>query len=121
MAASVTVSEETFGSVKKITWSWTSAADGTASGTTTNTYNGKLERLVVIPGSAGDQPTDNYDLVINDGDGVDVLMGVGGNCSNANTEQAKADALGVVANDQLTLEVTNAGNAKSVTVHLYLR
>jgi hypothetical protein len=120
MAGTVTVTEERYGSLKKIAFAWTSSAGGAADGSTSGAYNGVVERLVTVPsGSAA--PTDDYDLTIVDEDGVDVLMGAGANRDAANTEQVLASSLGVVANDTLTVHVTNAGNAKQGTVYLYLR
>lgn len=113
------MTEETFGSIKKIKYEWTSAADGTASATTTNIYNGQILRLVTIPdGTAA--PTDNYDVVINDADGVDALNAKGADRDTADTEQVVAD-LGCVANDKLTFSISNAGDTKKGTVILYLR
>ena len=56
MAEACTITEETFGTVKKVTWAWTSAADGSVgaaavSTTTTNAYSGKIEMLVTDPGA----------------------------------------------------------------------
>lgn len=124
MAESCTITEETYGSVKKVKWAWTSAADGTVgaaavSSTTTNAYNGEIIRLVTDPGATA--PTDDYDIVVNDADGNDVLMGAGANRDTTNTEQVLASSLGCVANDTLTLLVTNAGDSKVGTVYLYIR
>ncbi len=121
MAGTVTVAERTHTSVKKITWAWTSTAGGAADLITTGAYDGKIERLVTVPAAAGSAPTDDYDITVTDGDSVDVLHGAGANRDTANTEQVLASSLGIVAGDKLTLNVTNAGNAKSGTVHLYLR
>ena len=124
MAEACTITEETFGTVKKVTWAWTSAADGSVgaaavSTTTTNAYSGKIERLVTDPGATA--PTDNWDLVINDEDGTDVLAGAGANRDTANTEQVLAASVGIVANDTLTMLVTNAGSGKTGTVYVYIR
>jgi hypothetical protein len=117
----VTITEETFGSLKKIAWAWTSDAAGVVSGTlTTGAYNGVLERLVTVPSGAA-APTDNYDVTVLDEDGTDVLMGAGADRDTANTEQVLASSLGAVANDRLELRVANAGNSKGGTVYLYLR
>lgn len=121
MAGTVTVEEEVYGSLKKIRFVWTSDASGNADKATTRAYNGVIERLVTIPGSGGTQPTDDYDVELVDEDGVDVLMGAGHDRSNADIEQVLASALGCVANDTLTLQVSNAGNAKSGVVVVYLR
>ena len=124
MAEACTITEETFGTVKKVTWAWTSAADGSVgaaavSTTTTNAYSGKIEMLVTDPGATA--PTDNWDLVINDEDGTDVLAGAGANRDTANTEQVLAASVGIVANDTLTMLVTNAGSGKTGTVYVYIR
>ena len=121
MAMLVTITEEKFSTIKKIKFAWTSAADGTASGQTTNVYTGEIIRLVTVPGTGGDVPTDNYDITVNDEDNTDVLMGAGANRDNVNTEQVLASSLGCVANDKLTLNVSNAGDTKKGTVYLYIR
>ena len=122
-AGSVVITEETVGSVKKVSFAWTSGTDaeaGTAGDTTDYTYNGVLERLVTVPdGTAA--PSDDYDVVVNDADGTDVLMGAGADRDTADTEQVLASSLGCVANDKLTLAITNAGAAKEGVVNLYIR
>ena len=122
----VTITERVHTSVRKITWAWTSAADGSAGGSggggrTTVAFDGILQRLVTVPGAAGAAPTALYDLTITDEDGVDVLLGAGANRSASATEQVAASSLGVVAGDRLTLTVAAAGDSKSGTVHLYIR
>jgi hypothetical protein len=121
MAGTVTVSEARSTTVRKIVWAWTSDASGNADLATTYSYDGVIQRLVTVPAGGGSAPTDNYDIVINDGDGLDVLLGAGANRDTANPEQVASASLGVVAGDRLTLQVSNAGNAKSGTVRLYIR
>lgn len=107
----VIVTEETYGTVKKITFDWTSGtgADANlASKTTVNAYSGEIIRLITVPGAVPNAPTDNYDVVINDEDTTDVLMGAGANRDAANTEQVLASSLGCVANDKLSLSITDA-------------
>jgi hypothetical protein len=120
----VEISEETFGTVKKIAFAWTSenggADDGKAQKTTGNGYSGEVIRLVTVPDGV-DAPTDDYDVQILDEDNTDILMGAGANRDTANTEQVLASSLGCVANDKLTLSVANAGNAKKGTVYIYIR
>jgi hypothetical protein len=123
-AGTVVVTEEAYGSIKKITFAWTSGTDadaGTATKATVGAYNGVIERLVTVPGAAPNAPSDNYGVTVTDEDGVDVLMGAGLLRDTANTEQVLASSLGVVANDKLTVNVMAAGAAKKGTVHLYLR
>ena len=127
MAASVTLTEETIGIIKKITWSWIAHTDGkvaaaTANAETTKAYNGEVVRLVTVPGTGDDAPDDNYTVKIYDEDDVDVLMAAAtGNRDTANTEQVAASSLGVVANDKLNLYVEGAGSGNKGTVHLYIR
>lgn len=125
MAAAVTLTEERIGVIKKITWAWTAHTDGKVAITTTNAvtvgiYNGEIVRLVTVPDGVA-APTDNYDVMIYDGDSVDVLVGAGADRDTANTEQVLASSLGVVANDKLTLYVENAGSGGKGTVYLYIR
>lgn len=120
MAGTVTVSEETHGTVKKIIWNWTSTAGGAADLVTTEAYSGRVIGANFVPGAAGDQPTDQYDVTITDEDDQDVLLGTGADRSNAAADPVQGD-LGCVANDKLTLNVSNAGNAKSGTAYLFIR
>lgn len=120
MAGTVVITEETFGSMKKVQFAWTSDASGDADAISTEGYNGALERFVTIP-DAVDVPTVNYDIVINDLDSADVLMGGGANRSATVTEQVLASSLGVVANDTLGIVVSNAGNAKKGKAIVYIR
>lgn len=117
---SCTITEETMSHVKKIKFVWVSAADGTASGTTTGVYSGEIIRLVTIPSSTA-APDDNYDVVVNDDDETDVLMGAGADRDTANTEQVLGSSLGCVANDKLSLSIATAGDSKGGTVILYVK
>ena len=116
----VTITEQKHTSIRKIVFSWTSAADGTASGTTTLPHDGQLLGLYTVPGTAANQPTDQYDITIKDEDGLDVVNAQGANRSNVNNELVISSLL-FVAGDKLTLAVENAGNAKSGTVYLWYR
>ena len=119
----VTVTEETFGTVKKIKFDWTSnsADGGKATKTTTKAYTGEIIRLVTVPGTAGDAPDLNYDVILYDEDTTDVLMSAGLNRHTSNTEQVLASSLGCVANDKLSLSIADAGNANTGTVCVYIK
>lgn len=122
MAGTVTTTEERLGFIHKVKFVWVSSAGGAADATTTYYYTGLLERVVQIPDGGGTQPTDQYDCVVNDADGADVLGALGANLSNAaQTLKAAKDGLGAVANSKLTLAITNAGNAKGGATILYIR
>lgn len=120
----VTVTEENISTVRKVKFAWTSedggANAGKATKTTTNRYSGEILRLVTIPDGVA-TPTNAYDVVVNDEDTTDVLMGSGADRSDTNTEQVLGTSLGCVANDKLSLSITSAGNAKKGTVYLYIR
>jgi hypothetical protein len=122
MAGTVTVSEDRIGRINKITFAWTSSSGGAADGVTTGYYTGEIVRAVQIPGTSGTQPTNAYDIVVNDSDSADALVGLGANLSNAaNTSSTTKDGLGAIADTQLTLAVTNAGNAKTGSTILYIK
>ena len=109
--------------IEKVVFSWTSDAGGDADGTTV-TVHGKLNRVVTNPGAG--PPTANYDIVINDEDGFDVLGGLGANRHTTTTEEAIPFMSGTLTEHQrvvsgtLELVVSNAGNATSGTVTLYV-
>lgn len=121
MAGTVTITEERFGSVQKVVFAWLCDAAGAADATTTYPYAGEVRRLVTVPGSAGAAPTALYDIRILDGDSTDILMGGGADRSATVTEQVQGTSLGIIAHDTMTLEVRNAGNAKSGTAYVYLK
>jgi hypothetical protein len=121
-AGTVTIAETIHSSVKKIKFTWTSgtgAEGGTASGTTTHAYSGKLDLLVTDPGSTA--PTDNYDITLTDDDGVDVLSNAGADRDTANTERVLGTSLGSVAGSKLTFSVAAAGDAKEGVAYVYIR
>jgi hypothetical protein len=121
MAGTVTTTEITASSVKKLTFAWTSSAGGAADGTSTAAFDGKLVGMTTIPAGGGSAPSDDYDVVVTDASGHDVLLGAGANRDTANTEHVAEGSLGAVAGSTLTLAVTNAGATKGGTVVLYLR
>ena len=118
----MTFSETRHGSVKKIRASWTSGTvgeGGTASATTSFPYDGKIIGLTTDPGATA--PTDDYDLVVTDAEGDDVLLGAGANRDTANTEHVAGTSLAGVAGSKLTFSITNAGDAKTGVAILYVR
>lgn len=121
-AGTATLTEVTHTSARKIVWAWTSgdgAEGGTVTKATANAYDGKIVGLTTDPGATA--PTDNYDITITDADGHDVLLGAGADRDTANTEHVAEASLGAVAGSVLTLNVTNAGDAKIGTVILWIR
>jgi hypothetical protein len=116
------------GSVRKVVASWTSDGSGNASGTTTN-INGTLLQAVTDP---VDGPTDNYDIVLTDADGADLLSGCVNSLANRDTTDTEtvslalsdgAAAIGAypAVCGPVTVTVSNAGSAKSGTLTLTYR
>ncbi len=121
--------------IRKILVAWTSDDTTGAVTGTTRKIVGSLIKGVTDPSATA--PTDNYDIVITDEEGVDVLAAcpVAGRLADrdtANSEQAyffvlNADtaplsmAVHPVVCDALTIAVTNAGNSKTGQLVLYYR
>lgn len=118
----ITITEETYGSMKKIKFDWAvaSSSSGGVTGTTTKAYNGVLKRVVTVPDGVA-APSASYDLTCSDQDSTDTFMGAGGSRAAASTEQIAEASLGVVANDKLTLKVTNAGSSTAGVCYVYIR
>lgn len=123
-AGTATLTEVSHGIVKKLIFAWTSgtgAEGGTVTKATTRPYDGKIVGISTVPSGGGTAPTDNYDILLKDADGHDVLLGAGANRDTANTEHVAETSLGAVAGSVLTLDISNAGDAKQGTVIVYLR
>ncbi len=120
MAGSATITEQTFNTVKKIRFDWISGDDGTVVAATVGQYSGEVLRAVFIPDEGDTQPDDDYDVAVNDSDGLDVLNNLGANCDNAAAEQVIGN-MGAVANSKLSLAVSGAGAANKGIVVLYIR
>lgn len=119
MAESVTFpAEELYGRVQKAKIVVVSAADGTATGTSSYAYSGEVLRFVAVPDSGGTQPTNAFDVVINDEDGYDILAGQGANLSNAAATTVVA-SLGAIANDKITFDASGMGDSKGATFYIY--
>lgn len=123
MAGSAMVfTEITHGTIKKIKAAWTSDdATGAVSGTTTNPFDGRIIGACTVPGLAAAAPTDNYDIAVNDSDGVDIALGALANRDTANTEYVSEASMAGVAHSKLTVAITTAGNAKTGVLYLYIR
>ncbi len=111
------VEESQIGNVCRIKWTWTSAADGTVVKATLSGYYGEVIALFTDPGATA--PTDNYDITVTDPDGYDVMQAAGANRDTANNETAVPTAKSL-AFGPLTLNVTNAGDAKLGVAVLYI-
>ena len=122
---SLTYEKATYGetaigsSVSVISWAFISA-EGAAS-EETEKVTGIVKRVVTNPDGEV-APTANWDLVIEDEDGVDILAAGGADRDPTGakvSEQIIPSAPPVVAS-KLTFKVTNAGNAKKAVVKAYI-
>lgn len=124
MAGNVTITEYTASAfpIKQVRFAWTADSLGNVTGNGTaisaQKYYGSVLTLVTVPGSP--TPQDAYDITITDADGYDVLQGNGSNLGNS-TIQARALNLSSAVWGNLTLTVTNAGNATKGTAILYIK
>lgn len=113
-----TITYKGWSTIKTVTFTWLSDdAAGTASGTT-KPISGVILRAVTDPGETA--PTDDYDIVVNDANGVDVMAAALADRDTANTEQV-IPAVGPAVSGPLTMEVSAAGNAKEGVLVLYYR
>jgi len=126
MAGSVDITYKDHGPVRWVRWSWTSDGSGDVSGTDTGDREGEILRWVTNPGATA--PSANYDIVVNDEDGVDVAVGVLGNRHTSTSEQA----VGLIGDGsttdkavffvgKLSLVVSNAGSAKEGVLTMFYR
>jgi hypothetical protein len=113
------------GNLQRVTLTWTSTAGGAVSGNPFSVPTGQLVQVKFVPGAGGTQPTDLYDVTLVDGDGVDVLAGLGANLSQSTASivapRASTNAAPFLIDaTTLDLVVANAGSAKSGTVTLWI-
>jgi hypothetical protein len=117
---SVTFTEERHGRISKLKAVVVSAADGSASGTSSRVYTGEVVRFVVIPAAGGSQPTTLFDVALNDADGYDILAGQGANLSNAAPTTVVA-SMGAIAGDPIAVAASGMGDTKTATLILYVK
>lgn len=123
MAAVFTVtSEKRVGDVLEKRYTLTSHTDGTCSGVVS--LQGILCDVVTNPSATA--PTDDWDFVLNDADGVDVLGGLGADRDTATSERINlllpSSTVGpVLCSGDYTLSATNMGSGKIADVVLRLR
>ena len=117
-----TFTETVHGSMKQIKCEWTADSTAEISVQTTNVYDGKVELLVTVPGTPAPDP--NWDLTVEDENGLDVLNGSGANRSATATQYVQSSSLGAVAQDKLTFNIGNVDVGLPYSqgvVYLYIR
>ena len=122
MAGSVTITYSEHATVKYVQWDWTSDSSGDVSGTDTKVIAGVPLRFATNPSATA--PSANYDIVINDADGIDLAAGNLANRHTSTSEQfiPGGDANpGAAFNGALSLVVSNAGDSKIGKLVMYYR
>jgi len=122
MAGSVTITYSEHATVKYVQWDWTSDSSGDVSGTDTKVIAGVALRYATNPSATA--PSANYDVVINDEDGIDISAGGLANRHTSTSEQVLVggDAKdGAAFNGALSLVVSNAGDTKIGKLRMYYR
>lgn len=112
--------------IQKWQFNWTSDASGNVTGVLNDIVNGQLIMMITDPTTSA--PTDNYDIAVTV-QGADILGGAGANRDTTTTEIAYPSAtVGAVVYpvqpavyDNISFAITNAGNATSGILYLYLR
>ncbi len=111
MAGLITVTTSDLGgAVTEYSIAWLSSAGGAVSGNTVDLKRGSLLRVSFVPDGGGTQPTDLYDVTILDADGIDILLGGGGDLSNSAASAFQPET--TVVPGTFTPTITNAGDAK---------
>lgn len=119
------------GSVRKIVCAWTSASDGSVSGTVR--LVGTLVKATANPSATA--PTDDYDVTLTDDDGINLLTASQSSFENRDTSTSEevyflvkdtagtplAQSVHPVVCGTVTVAITNAGDSKSGVLNLYLR
>ena len=120
----ITFTEITHGTVKKIKAAWTAGTGdyaGEVEDTTEKYYDGRIIGVATVPGTAGDQPDDNYNVAVQDDDGIDLLLGNGASRDEANTEFIAEASCAGLARSKVTISIDSAGSGLKGTVYVYIR
>ena len=122
MAGSVTITYSSHETVKYVQWTWTSDGSGDMSGTDTVVVSGVPLRWATNPSATA--PSANYDVAVNDEDGIDIANGGLANRHTSDSEHfipgGDADP-GAAFLGKLSLVVSNAGDSKIGTLRMYYR
>lgn len=113
------------------TYDWTSDGSGNATGRVAVEVPGIIQSIATMPGTGADQPTDNYDVVVEQAftntagtttsQNVDLLGGVGANRDDTNQELVDIWPSPITnIRGKLQIEVTNAGAANTGRVQVFV-
>jgi hypothetical protein len=98
---------------------WTADTNGDAAETITG-FDGRVWRVVTVPGAGGLAPTDDYDVTIVDTDGLDILGGAGADRDTSNAEAMDLSSVAPLVHfGDLVVTVAAAGSENAGTVKVY--
>ena len=125
MAGTVAIEHYQLGNIRRLQITATAdAADASFPATALPRFQGRLLALHTNPGATA--PTDNYNITLIDGDGMDRLQGVGANRDTANSEQVPVVYTSTSVNPPVSIDETltftianNAVNSAIVVANLY--
>ena len=125
MAGTVAIEHYQLGNIRRLQITATGdASDGSFPATALPKFQGRLLALHTNPGATA--PTDNYDITLIDGDGMDRLQGVGANRDTANSEQVPVVYTSTSVNPPVSIDETltftianNSVNSAIVVANLY--
>jgi hypothetical protein len=116
MAGTVTLTHYKQGNIRRIQFSVVAdAADGSVPDTTLPHFQGFLVALHTNPGATA--PTDNYDITVIDGDGMDRLQGVGNDRDTTNSEQVPVVYTSTSAHPPVSIDETLTLKFANNSVH----
>lgn len=100
---------------------WTSSSGGAVSALPMDIVRGWISQALVVPDSGGTQPSDLYDLELQDSANNDLTQDAGDNLSNATSKMILFDPpIYYDGTTALELVVANAGNAKGGVFSLWI-
>ena len=122
MAGSAMVQTTTVkGNLVKVVLDWLSdASAGNGTFLLTGTFSGKIKSIMIGSDAGGTAPTTLYDLTITNALGADILAGGGANIAVPGTKVLAESALPALMDDTLTVNLSNAGNAKGGLIWIFL-
>ena len=101
----------------------TSNASGAVNKTTAGKISGFITEIRIVPNTDGSQPTNLFDVVINDEDAFDILWAGGANLANdSNTLLCPFVTSNIPHSESpttLNVQISNAGASKIVTIYIF--
>lgn len=122
MAGSAMVQTQSVkGNLVKVVLDWLSdASAGNGTFVLSGTFSGKINCIMIGSDSGGTAPTNLYDLTITNALGADILAGGGANIAVPGTKVLAGSTLPALMDDTLTVNLSNAGNAKGGIIWMFI-